>query len=66
MTNREMELERKVRDLESHLKSVRRELGYVLDALIELLPRQNPNYFSEYAIILARIRDIIKDIESLE
>ena len=59
MTNREKELEACLRD-------TKRELGYTLDALIELLPHQKQENLSDYALILARIRDLIKNIESLE
>ena len=66
LRKREMELEGRVRDLETCLKDVKRELGCVLDSLIDLLPKQNPNYITTYAVIMSAIRDLIKEIESLE
>ena len=45
------------------LRSVKTELGSILDTLIELLPRQNPNYIQEYALLMTRVRELIKDIE---
>jgi len=56
-------LRSKVSDLEDILRSVKTELGSILDTLIELLPRQNPNYIQEYALLMTRVRELIKDIE---
>ena len=66
LRKREMELESRVRDLETCLKEVKRELGSILDSLIDLLPKQHPNYITTYAVIMSTIRDMIKEIESLE
>jgi len=53
----------KITDLMDLLKDVKMELGSILDTLIELLPRQNPNYIQEYALLMARVRELIRDIE---
>ena len=53
----------KITDLMDLLKDVKMELGSILDTLIDLLPRQNPNYIQEYALLMARVRELIRDIE---
>jgi len=60
---KERPLELKISELVDLLKNVKMELGSILDTLIDLLPRQNPNYIQEYALLMARVRELIKDIE---
>jgi len=56
-------LENEVEDYKELLRRVKRELGFIMDDLIAIMPRLKPDEVKEVAIVLRRISDIIKDIE---
>jgi len=56
-------LENEVEDYKDLLRSIKSELGSVMDSLIEVLPCLKPDNIKEICIVLKRISDIIKDIE---
>jgi len=56
-------LENEVEDYKDLLRSIKSDLGSVMDGLIRVLPHLRSDDIKEVTIVLMRIRDIIRDIE---
>ena len=56
-------LRNEVKELRDFLEKIRRELGAILDILIELLPHQKADEIHRIGVLMASVRDLIKEIE---